>query len=105
MSGFRSALANVRYRVSVEEAVALVRALREESGYPVFLNADHFKSFDRCKAAIDAGYDTVLFDGGKLPYEENLKEAAKVWEYAQTARGDFMVEGEIGYLKGSSEVQ
>jgi len=91
--------------LGMPQAVALVRAVREAAGYPVFLNADHFRSYERCKKAVDAGYDTVLFDGGKLPYEVNKVEAARVWQYAQTKRGDFMVEGELGYLKGSSEVQ
>ncbi|HTP57231.1 MAG TPA: class II fructose-bisphosphate aldolase [Candidatus Paceibacterota bacterium] len=91
--------------VGLAAAVALVRAAREASGFPVFLNADHFKSFAACKAAVDAGYDTVLFDGGSLTYEVNVIETRRVWEYAQAARGPFMVEGELGYLKGSSEVQ
>ncbi len=85
--------------------VALVRAIREASGFPVFLNADHFKSFDACKQAIDAGYDTVLFDGASQPYEVNVIETQRVWQYAQTKRGGYMLEGELGYLKGSSEVQ
>lgn len=86
-------------------AVALVRAARESSGFPVFLNADHFRSFARCKAAIDAGYDTVLFDGGAQAYEINVLETKRVWQYAETAKGSFMIEGELGYLKGSSQVQ
>ncbi len=91
--------------LGMAEAVALVAAVRESSGFPVFLNADHFKSFAACKAAIDAGYDCVLFDGASLAYEVNVLETRRVWEYAQTTRGEFMVEGELGYLKGRSEVQ
>jgi ketose-bisphosphate aldolase len=91
--------------VGMRAAVALVRAAREASGFPVFLNADHFPSFNACKAAIDCGYDSVLFDGSRQPYEVNVIEAQRVWQYAQTKRGSFMVEGELGYLKGSSEVQ
>ena len=91
--------------LGMRAAVALVRAARQESGFPVFLNADHFKSFDACRAAIDAGYDTVLFDGGAQPYDVNVIEARRVWQYAQTKRGNYMVEGELGYIKGSSEVQ
>jgi ketose-bisphosphate aldolase len=91
--------------LGMQAAVALVRAAREASGFPVFLNADHFKSFDACKQAVDAGYDTILFDGGQQTYEINVIETRRVWQYAQTARGPMMVEGELGYLKGSSEVQ
>ncbi|HUO75457.1 MAG TPA: class II fructose-bisphosphate aldolase [Candidatus Paceibacterota bacterium] len=91
--------------LGLPEAVALVHAVREASGFPVFLNADHFRSFAACKAAVDAGYDTILFDGAGQPYEVNVIETRRVWEYAQAARGPMMVEGELGYLKGSSEVQ
>jgi len=87
--------------LGMTEAVALVKAIREEYEFPVFLNADHFKSFEKCKAAFDAGYDTVLIDGSKLGMEENIALVKKVKEYA----GDRPVEGELGYLRGSSEVQ
>jgi ketose-bisphosphate aldolase len=91
--------------LGMREAVALVRAAREASGFPVFLNADHFKSFDACKKAIDAGYDTVLFDGHELAYEVNVTETSRVWQYAKSVRGPFMLEAELGYLRGSSERQ
>lgn len=91
--------------LGLPQAVALVRAVREASGFPVFLNADHFRSFEVCQRAIDAGYDSILFDGGRLGYEVNILETKRVWQYAQTKRGLMMVEGELGYLKGSSEVQ
>lgn len=91
--------------LGMSQAVALVRAVRKASGFPVFLNADHFRSFAACKNAVDAGYDTVLFDGGALPYEINVIESHRVWNYAQAARGPMMIEGELGYLKGASEVQ
>ncbi len=91
--------------LGMAEAAALVRAVREASGFPVFLNADHFKTFEACKAAIDAGYDTVLFDGAAQPYDINVIETRRVWNYAQTKRGSYMVEGELGYMKGSSEIQ
>src|SRR3990167_7213415 len=46
--------------VGMKEAVALVKAMREDLNYPVFLNADHYKSFEKCKEAIDAGYDSII---------------------------------------------
>lgn len=91
--------------LGLRTAVALVRAVRAATGFPVYLNADHFKTFDACKQAIDAGYDTVLFDGAAQPYDVNVIETRRVWQYAQTKRGSYMVEGELGYMKGSSEVQ
>ncbi len=91
--------------VGLREAAALVRALSEDMQYPIFLNADHFKSFDKCKEAIDAGYDSVIADGSKLPTPENIAFAKQVVEYARSVNPAISVEGELGYLKGSSEVQ
>lgn len=91
--------------VGLTEAVALVRAVSAEMGYPVFLNADHFKSFEKAKAAIDAGYDSIIADGSKLPMADNIAFAKQVVDYARAKSADISVEGELGYLKGSSEVQ
>ncbi len=90
--------------VGYEQAVALVRSYQQQ-GCPVWLNADHHKSFESAKEAIDAGYDTVLIDASKLPYEENVALAKKVFDYAKSINPEMMVEGELGYLKGESQVQ
>lgn len=98
----------------MKEAVAVVGAMREHFKYPVFLNADHFKSFEKCKEAIDAGYDSVIIDPAQnkisseaspLTYEEKVKITRKTVEYAHLVNPEITVEGELGYLKGSSEVQ
>src|SRR3989338_7413426 len=49
--------------VGVKQAVALVRSLREEFDFPIFLNADHTYSFEKVKEAVDLGFDAVIFDG------------------------------------------
>lgn len=89
----------------IKEAVAAVRALREDLGYPVFLNADHFKSFEKCQEAIDAGYDSIIIDASKLSNEENIILTKKVKDYARLVNPNISIEGELGYLKGTSEVQ
>jgi len=97
--------------VGLKEAVALVHAVADDIQFPVFLNADHFKSFERCKLAIDAGYDSVIADGSKLLMAENIAFVKQVVEYAKSVSNVKMpitcvsVEGELGYMKGSSEVQ
>jgi len=95
--------------VGMKEAVALVKVMKEDLNYPVFLNADHYKSFEKCKEAIDAGYDSIIIDASKLPNEENIVLTKQVVNYARSVsasrRTDISVEGELGYLKGSSEVQ
>ena len=95
--------------VGIYEASALVKAVAKHYNFPVFLNADHFKSFDRCREAIDSGYDSVIIDESKMSFADNMAIAKKVVEYAHSASSgqarSITVEGEIGYLRGSSEVQ
>ena len=91
--------------VGILEAVALVKAVSADLEFPVFLNADHFKSFEKCKAAIDAGYDSVIIDASKLPNDQNMALVKQVVEYTHSVNPNISVEGELGYLKGSSEVQ
>ena len=91
--------------IGIPEAVALVRAVAKDMDYPVFLNADHFKTFDKCKEAIDAGYDSVIIDTSRLPMADNIAAAKQVVEYARSVNPDISIEGELGYLKGASEVE
>jgi fructose-bisphosphate aldolase, class II len=90
--------------VGVKEAVALVKSLREEHQYPIYLNADHTYSFDRVKEAIDAGYDSVIFDGAKLSLDENIALAKQCVDYAKSCGRDVLVEAELGYIGQSSKV-
>lgn len=90
--------------VGVHEIVALVKSLREENNYPIFLNADHTYSFERVKEAIDAGFDAVIFDGAKMPLEENIKEVKRCVEYAHSVNPEIVVEAELGYIGQSSKV-
>ncbi len=94
--------------VGVNQVAAIVKATREEFGYPIFLNADHTYSFERVKQAIDAGFDSVIIDGAKLSFEENVAMAKQCVEYARSvteATGrDILIEGELGYIGQSSKV-
>ena len=90
--------------IGYDQAVALVRSYQNE-GHPVFLNADHHKSWETAKTAIDAGYDTVLIDASRLPYGENIAVTKKVVDYAKSVNQEIAVEGELGYLKGESRIQ
>lgn len=89
----------------LRQAVALVRAWREITGLPIFLNADHTKTFEKIKEAVDAGFDSVHFDGSELPYDQNVRETKRAVEYAKSKNPDISVEGELGYLRGASRVQ
>lgn len=89
--------------VGVKEAVALILALREE-GLPLFLNADHTHSLEKIEEATRAGFDAVLFDGSKLPFEENLSQTKKAVELARSINPDIFVEGEVGYIGSASAI-
>lgn len=90
--------------IGVKQVVALVKSLRDEHQYPIFLNADHTYSFERVKEAVDAGFDSVIFDGAKLSLEENIKITKQCVEYAHMKNPDILVEGELGYIGTSSKV-
>jgi fructose-bisphosphate aldolase class II len=87
----------------VRNVAALVRAARE-TGIQVYLNADHTYSLDACKEVIDAGFDSVIFDGSHLPMEENIATTRAVVEYAHASGREVLVEGEIGRIGTSSKL-
>lgn len=94
--------------IDTEIAVAMVRAIRETDNYPIFLNADHHYTFEGVKRSIDAGFDAVIIDAVKLPYEENVALTRKCVDYAKevskkTGR-DILVEAELGFIGQSSKV-
>jgi len=76
----------------------LVEAAVEDSGMPIVLHLDHGEDFDICKACIDDGFTSVMIDGSKHPFEENIALTKEVVEYAHE-RG-VVVEAELGRLAG-----
>ena len=90
--------------IGVKQVAALVKSLREEFDYPVFINADHTYSFEKVKEAIDAGFDSVIFDGAKLSFEENVKITKQCVKYARNCGRDVLIEGELGFIGTSSKV-
>ncbi len=90
--------------VGYKQAAALVRSLREQYDYPIFINADHTKSLEKIKEAVEAGYDEVLFDAGRLLLEENIVKTKEVVEYVKSVNPNILVEAELGYLGSSSNI-
>ena len=90
--------------VGLKKAVAMVRAAGEEFGINIFINADHAHSVEGCKRAIDAGFDSVIFDGSKLPLVENIASMKEVVGYANQSGREVMTEGEVGYIGTSSKI-
>jgi fructose-bisphosphate aldolase class II len=95
--------------VGMEEAVSLVKTIKERDSFPIFLNADHHKGFESVKTCIDAGFDSVIIDGTKLSFEENVKVTKDCVDYARkitkkTGR-DILVEAELGYIGEGSNIK
>jgi fructose-bisphosphate aldolase class II len=90
--------------IGVRQAVALVKSLRDEYDYPIFLNADHTHSFEKAVEAAQAGFDEILFDGSALPMERNIAETKRTVEAIRRVNPNIVIEGEIGYIGTSSEI-
>jgi fructose-bisphosphate aldolase class II len=90
--------------MGTKQCVALIKSLREEFDYPIFLNADHTYSFEKVKEAVDAGYDAVIFDGTRLPIDENIEETKRCVDYAKSKNADILIEAELGYIGTSSKM-
>ncbi|MFC1663923.1 ketose-bisphosphate aldolase [Patescibacteria group bacterium] len=88
--------------LGLKQILALVSTFREETGLPVFLNLDHGKNLDYIRKAIDFGYDSVHFDGSELSLSDNIKITKELVDYAK--KNNVFLEGEVGHLKGSSEL-
>lgn len=76
----------------------LVEAAIEDTGVDVCLHLDHGEDFEICKQCVDDGFTSVMIDGSKHPFEENIALTKKVVEYAH-AHG-VVVEAELGKLAG-----
>lgn len=76
----------------------MVEAAIEEHDIPVALHLDHGPDFETCKMCIDNGFTSVMIDGSKYDFEENVALTKKVVDYAHE-RG-VVVEAELGKLAG-----
>ena len=76
----------------------MVEAGLEEHDVPVALHLDHGPDFETCKLCVDNGYTSVMFDGSKYDFEENIRLTKEVVDYAH-AHG-VVVEAELGKLAG-----
>ncbi|MBI2591069.1 MAG: class II fructose-bisphosphate aldolase [Candidatus Brennerbacteria bacterium] len=83
----------------------LIESYRREHNIPIYLNADHTHSLEKCEQAARLGFDAILFDAGKLPLEENIKETKKAVEIVKSINPDILVEGELGYIGSSSMIR
>lgn len=75
---------------------AMMRHLAEGAAVPVVVHLDHATTMDECRAALDAGFTSLMFDGSRLPLAENIAQTAAVAALAHGA--GVSCEGEIGFV-------
>ena len=85
--------AKINYLMKMVEA-----AVEEHPNIPIAIHLDHGPDFETCKMCVDSGFTSVMFDGSKYDFEENIRLTKEVVDYAH-AHGVF-VEAELGKLAG-----
>lgn len=78
--------------------IKLVEAAIEDTGVDVALHLDHGADFEICKSCVDGGFTSVMIDGSKYPFEENVALTKQVVDYAHSK--GVVVEAELGKLAG-----
>ena len=76
----------------------MVEASLDQYDIPVVLHLDHGPDFETCKMCIDNGFSSVMIDGSKYDFEENVALTKKVVDYAHSK--GVVVEAELGKLAG-----
>jgi fructose-bisphosphate aldolase, class II len=75
---------------------AMLRHLAGGASVPVVTHLDHGASLDECRAAVAEGFTSVMFDGSRLPLQQNIDDTAAVAAMAHAA--GVSCEGEIGFV-------
>ena len=90
--------------MGVRQVAALVRSLRDEFDFPIFLNADHTHSLAKAVEAARAGFDAIVFDLSALPFEQNVRQTREAVKALKAINPAILVEGEIGDIGTGSEI-
>ena len=90
--------------IGVRQIAALVRSLRDEFEFPIFLNGDHTHSLAKAVEAARAGFDAVGFDRSALPFDENVRSTREAVRTLKAINPAIMVEGELGNIGTGSEI-
>ena len=85
--------AGIDYLMKMVEAASIVH-----TEVPIALHLDHGPDFETCKMCIDAGFTSVMIDGSKYDFEENIRVTKEVVDYAHSK--GVVVEAELGKLAG-----
>ena len=80
---------------------ANVAAAAKRAKVPVVMHLDHGNSFSMAMSAFRAGYTSIMIDGSKLPFEDNIALTKSVVEACHA--GNVPVEGELGKVGGKED--
>ncbi|WP_434630835.1 class II fructose-bisphosphate aldolase [Thermoanaerobacterium thermosaccharolyticum] len=78
-----------------------VKLLKEEFCIPIILHLDHGKSLELIKKCIDSGFDSIMYDGSLLNFEDNIKNTSLVANLCH--QKNILVEGELGRISGRED--
>lgn len=90
--------------MGVRQVAALIRSIRDEFGFPIFLNADHTHSRASAEEVAKAGFDSIVFDLSALPFDENIRKTKEAVAALKAIHPAMLVEGEIGDIGSGSEI-
>ena len=76
--------------------VGMVRTMAEDASVPLSLVLDHGSGFDHCIKALHLGFTDVMYDGSKLPLEENVANTKLIVRAAHAIGAG--VEAELGHV-------
>ena len=93
---------NERKYLGDNQIVAFIKSLQKENDYPIFVNADHCKTYESAERAMHAGFDSIVVDNSKLSFLENIKTTKKTTSILKSINPDILIEGEIGFIGESS---
>ena len=93
----------VRYMGGFHVVADMVKAVIKDKNItvPVALHLDHGSSFEKCKAALDAGFTSVMIDASHHSFEDNIRITKEVVEYAKNTNAS--VEAELGKVGGQED--
>ena len=90
--------------MGLRNLATLVRNLREEFHFPIFLNADHTHSIADAVEAATAGFDAIVFDLSALPFQDNIRQTREAVQTLKAINPAILVEGEIGDIGTGSQI-
>jgi fructose-bisphosphate aldolase class II len=97
---------DMRQFMPMEQIIGMLRPMAENAQVPVCLHLDHTYEIDTVKEAVDAGFNSVMFDGSQLPISENIAAIRNIVSYAHPK--GISVEAEVGsvpYASGRDHIR